>query len=316
MEIKIIKSLPLLLCLCPVSSFASVQPVNESNHYPMNKFSVNAAVGYLGGESNEYVYREDGSKLSELNWTINGASVLKGEINVDVLPWLSANANGWGTVGTNSATMNDYDWMNPAQTHWTDWSNHPDTDLDYANNIDVNLRGWFLQQQHSKLGVTAGYAQSSFSFLAKGGCFQYENGLYTGCFPDNLRGISYQQTFETVYLGLTGKYLMNQVELAATVKVGPQINATDTDQHYLRDLVFTDSGSGSTFFSATLSAGYYFNQATKVFFEASGTSFSNDKANTVIEDTFTGESRRLDNQAGLGNNNYVLALGIQYALQG
>ncbi len=277
----------------------------------MDKLSISAAAGYLGGESNEYVYNENGTKLSQLNWKINGAAIIKGEINFDLLPWLTANANGWSTMGSSNALMDDYDWMNPAQSTWTDWSHHPDTDLNYANTIDLNLRGWFLQNQNYKFGATAGYEQNFFDFLAKGGCYQYYNGFYTGCFPNNEPMISYQQTFETVYLGLTGKYLMNNFELNGTLKFSPWVQANDVDEHYARGLTFTDSGDNSSFSSVTLAAGYYVSQYTKVFFEAAFNQFTNGKADIEINNHRTG-IEFINNAASLCNNNYVLALGVQY----
>ena len=297
--------------LNPSSSFSALQTVTETVPYRADKLSLTAAAGYLGGESNEYVYNDTGKKLSQLNWKIDGAAIINGAINVDVLPWLTANVNGWTTMENNHALMDDYDWVNPAQSSWTDWSHHPDTDLNYANNIDLNLRGWFIQNQYYKIGATAGYEQSSFDFLAKGCCYQYNNGLYTGCFPNNELGIGYQQTFETGYLGLTGKYLMNNVELNATLKFSPWVQANDIDKHYARDITFTETGDNSSFSSITIAAGYYFSQFTKAFFEASYNQFTNGKADTLLDNN-RGDVYYIQNGAGLGNNNYTLALGVQY----
>lgn len=310
MKIKIIQILSCILMLGPITSVSSQQLVTEQNTYRLNGFSINAAAGYLGGESNEYVYDEMGRKLSELNWKINGAAIIKGEVNVDFLPWLTGNARGWSTLDSSNALMDDYDWMNPAQSGWTDWSHHPDTDLNYANNMDFNLRGWFLQKPNYKLGATAGYEQSSFDFLAKGGCYQYNNGLYTGCFANSEPMIGYQQTFETVYLGLTGKYLVNNFELNATVKYGPWVQANDVDQHFARNLVFNESGENSNFSSVTVAAGYHVNPRAKVFFEAAFNQFTNGKADMELNNGI--DTYFINNAAGLGNNNYVLALGVQY----
>lgn len=279
----------------------------------MDKLSINGSLGYLGGESNEYVYNEYGNKISQLDWKIKGAPIIKGEVNFDLWTWLTANVNGWTTLNNNSqALMDDYDWLNPAQSGWTHWSHHEDTDLNDAYNIDLNLRRWFLQNQNYKLGAVLGYEQTSLDFLAKGGCYQYNNGLQTGCFPSNEPMIGYQQTFDTVYFGLTSKYLVNNFELNATLKFSPWVQANDVDEHYARDLTFTENGDNSNFAALSLMAGYYVNQYTKLFFEGSYNQFSNGKADTLIEDHQTGFSYYFHDAAGLSNNNYVLALGVQY----
>lgn len=290
------------------NSFSAIQP---NINYHVGDFSANVAAGYLGGESNEYVYDESGRTLSQLNWKIDGAAIIKGEVEFDLLTWLTANVNGWTTLDKGHAQMDDYDWMNPARSTWTDWSHHPDTDLNYANNIDLNLRAWFLQNQHYKLGGMAGYQQNSFEFLAKGGCYQYAEGLYTGCFPDHEPGIRYQQTFETTYVGLAGKYLLNNVELNATFKISPWVQARDVDEHYARDITFTENGENSTFTSVTLAAGYFVSPHTKVFFETAYNQFANGKADTQIND-HRGIIYQVDDSSGLSNHNYVLALGVQY----
>ena len=296
-----------------MNSFSYQTTIPESATYRMDKFSISGSLGYLGGESNEYVYDESGRTLSQLTWKINGAAIIKGEVNVDLLPWLSANANGWSTMDTNGAQMDDYDWMNPAQSKWTDWSHHPDTDLNDANAIDLNLRGWVLQNQHYKLGVTAGYQEDSFDFSARGGCYQYANGLYTGCFHSNETLIDYQQNFEATYLGLTGKYLMNAIEFNATVKFSPWVKASDVDEHYARNITFTERGNHSNFSSVTASAGYYMSQYTQLFLEAAYTQFANGKADTLLDDYSDGGRYYIADGAGLSNSNYALGFGIKYA---
>ena len=312
MRSKITQILLCILILNPLSSFSFPQSLPENSIYPMDKWSINGSIGYLQGESNEYVYGDGGRQLSELDWKIQGATVIKAELMADLLPWLTANVNGWGTIDNSTALMDDYDWFNPHQSSWTHWSHHPDTELTEATNIDFNLRGWLLQNQNYKLGITTGYQQTSFDFLAKGGCYQYNNGLQTGCFPDHMPMIDYQQTFKTTYLGLTGKYLLNNnFELSATLKYSPWVKSSDVDEHYARDITFTESGDNSTFSSAALSAGYYFSRQTKVFFEAAFIQFTNGMADTEYNDHSNGIIFIRD-AAGLSNQNYVLSLGIQY----
>lgn len=65
--------------------------------------------------------------------------------------------------------MVDHDWMSSEQPGWTDRSIHPDTSANYANEYDLNVKGWLLQGDNYKAGVTAGYQETRFSWTARGG---------------------------------------------------------------------------------------------------------------------------------------------------
>ena len=129
-----------------------------------------------------FIIQEQIKKLSQLDWRIKNAAIINGELNYDVLAWLSIKGRGWTTLAKNKAAMDDYDWFNPNQNHWTDWSHHENTHLNYANELDLSLRAWLLQDQSYKLGVAAGYQWNSFSWRSTGGCYQYNNGIDAGCF--------------------------------------------------------------------------------------------------------------------------------------
>lgn len=72
---------------------------NEKDPYAVNfaadSITVNASPGWPGGESGQYVYDPDtGRKTGELNWLINNAAIIKGDISWDPLFWLTLNAGG------------------------------------------------------------------------------------------------------------------------------------------------------------------------------------------------------------------------------
>ncbi|GGI81901.1 omptin family outer membrane protease [Legionella impletisoli] len=292
-------------------SLNAALPLDKDGIVKQDKLSINAGIGYLGGESKEYVY-EDGRTLSQLNWKIEQAAILLGEINYDLFQNIALNAAGWVTAGMGNAKMDDYDWLNPNQSTWTEWSHHEDTELRYANQIDLNLRGWLMENEHVKLGLMAGYQRNSFSFLARGGCFQYSSGQLIGCFPANEIGIGYQQTFNTGYLGALGHYEINALDVNAAIKYGPYVKSNDVDQHYARSLTFKESGNEASFYSLALDTGYRMNPQAKVYIKGAINYFSHTNANTEMINRISGERDFLTNAAGLKNTNYMLALGIQY----
>ncbi|MCW8386929.1 omptin family outer membrane protease [Fluoribacter dumoffii] len=281
--------------------------------YQLNGLSLNASLGVLSGKAHEYVYyphRE--SQLSQLDWRIKNAALLNGELNYDVLSWLSLNGRGWTTLAKNKAAMDDYDWFNPYQEDWTHWSHHENTHLNYANGLDLSLRAWLMQNQNYKLGLAAGYQWDAFSWRALGGCYEYNNGMNIGCFPDNFPGIGYQQKFRTPYVGLAGKYFINNFEFNALLKYSNWVSARDHDEHYARQLTFKDQGNHFGYYAATLNAGYFVTRGAKIFVEGSYNHFSNGHADTEIINKFSGAHGYESDSAGLSNKNYSLALGMQY----
>jgi plasminogen activator len=299
------------LCFAPVISHAAPEKETTSSR---ERFSLNASVGYLSGTSKEFVYDEsNGRKVSELDWEIKGAPVLRAEANYQLLQWLDLNARGWVTLSESNGVMNDYDWLNPQQVSWTDWSHHEDTSFRQGNEFDLNVRAWFFQQPSYQFAGMAGYQRTLFSFNAKSGCFIYNNGEEIGCFPQNQSIIGYKQVFETPYLGLAGKYRVNAFELNGLVKFSNWVDAQDEDQHYLRHLTFHERGSHFKYYNALINAGYFIKPQIKLFVEGTFSYIPNHAANSEVIDNSTGEREYAPvGAAGLQNSNYIIALGVQY----
>lgn len=119
--------------------------------------------------------------------------------------------------------MVDQDWMDSGTPGtWTDESRHPDTRLNYANEFDLNVKGWFLKESDYRLAIMAGYQESRYSFNATGGTYIYsENGGFrneTGALPDKIKVIGYKQHFKIPYVGLTGNYRYDNFEFGGAFK--------------------------------------------------------------------------------------------------
>lgn len=284
-----------------------------SSCYKYDSINFDLGLGVMAGESKEYVYEQYSShKISELDWKINSSWIIKGQINADVLSWLTVNVSGWNTIVKGDAYMNDYDWLFSNQSSWSHHSYHENTRLKNANEIDVKGIGWFINNYNVKLGVLAGFEWSSFSYLANGGCYSYYNGVITGCFPANEKVIGYRQRFATPIIGLSGKFTRNDFEFSGDIKYGPWVTASDTDEHYLRNLIFKERGTNAKFYSADLTAGYYICSSTKLFLQGVINEFTNARANTTITSTSYSGSISIPDSAGLSNKNYIAALGVLF----
>ncbi|HBN6008155.1 TPA: omptin family outer membrane protease, partial [Enterobacter cloacae] len=276
--------------------------------------SVSASAGMLSGKSDEMVYDEvTGRKISQLDWKIKNVAILKGDISWDAYSFLTLNARGWTSLASGSGHMDDYDWMNAKQSSWTDHSSHPATNVNYANEYDLNVKGWIFQGDNYKAGVTAGYQETRFSWTATGGSYNYDNGTNTGNFPAGERGIGYSQRFSMPYIGLAGQYRFNDFEFNALFKFSDWVRAHDNDEHYMRDLTFREKTSDSRYYGASVDAGYYVTPNAKVFAEFTYSSYEEGKGGTQIIDTNTGESGSIGGDAaGISNRNYTITAGLQY----
>ncbi|KMU40877.1 outer membrane protease [Salmonella enterica subsp. enterica serovar Newport str. 36803] len=199
------------------------------------------SVGVLNGKSRELVYDTDtGRKISQLDWKIKNVATLQGDLSWEPYSFMTLDARGWTSLASGSGHMVDHDWMSSEQPGWTDRSIHPDTSANYANEYDLNVKGWLLQGDNYKAGVTAGYQETRFSWTARGGSYIYDNGRYIGNFPHGVRGIGYSQRFEMPYIGLAGDYRINDFECNVLFKYSDWVNAHDNDEHYMRKLTFRE----------------------------------------------------------------------------
>ena len=276
--------------------------------------TVSASAGILRGKSHEMVYDEvTGRKVSQLDWKIKNVAILKGNISWDAYSFLTLNARGWTSLASGSGHMDDYDWMNAKQSSWTDHSSHPSTNVNYANEYDLNVKGWIFQGDNYKAGVTAGYQETRFSWTATGGSYNYDNGAYQGNFPAGERGIGYSQRFSMPYIGLAGQYRFNDFEFNALFKFSDWVRAHDNDEHYMRDLTFREKTTDSRYYGASVDAGYYVTPHAKVFAEFTYSSYEEGKGGTQIIDSNTGESGSIGGDAaGISNHNYTITAGLQY----
>ncbi|KJI83407.1 omptin family outer membrane protease [Enterobacter asburiae] len=289
-------------------------PTIVTPDFSPDSLAVSASAGMLSGKSHEMVYDEaTGRKISQLDWKIKNVAILKGDITWDAYSFLTLNARGWTSLASGSGHMDDYDWMNEKQSSWTDHSSHPATNVNYANEYDLNVKGWILQGDNYKAGVTAGYQETRFSWTATGGTYNYDNGAYQGNFPTGERGIGYSQRFSMPYIGLAGQYRFNDFEFNALFKFSDWVRAHDNDEHYMRDLTFREKTTDSRYYGASVDAGYYVTPHAKVFAEFTYSSYEEGKGGTQIIDTNTGDSGSIGGDAaGISNHNYTITAGLQY----
>ncbi|MEP8986055.1 omptin family outer membrane protease [Enterobacter cloacae] len=307
----------LALTLATPISFSALADSGEALFTP-EKVSSEIGLGSLSGKTKERVYEPDsgGHKNSQLNWKYNNAAIIKGSIDWDLLPWVSLGASGWTTLASRGGYMDDTDWQDLDQDAWTDQSKHPDTRLNYANEFDVNIKGWLLNEPAYRVGVMAGYQESRYSFKASGGSYHYtdeDTGLPDiGDFPAGVTVIGYKQRYKMPYIGLVGHYRYERFEFGGSFKYSGWVRSSDNDEHYLTDTTFRSKVKNQNYYSIAGNAGYYVTPNAKVYIEGTWNRTTNKKGSLSAYDYSTGETQRADNSSGIENWNFMTTVGLKY----
>jgi plasminogen activator len=276
--------------------------------------TISSSLGLLNAESQEFVYQPEynGRKLSQIDWKAENIPIVKMDISWDLLSRLTLTARVWSTLSSGTGVMDDYDWKMPGQSKWTDWSHHEKTHLNYANEIDLNTKFWFLKQNDYRIGLMGGYQRNNNSWTSYGGNYNYNNGNNLFTASDSVTSIGYKQKFEMSYIGLVGRYHYQKFEFNTLLKYSRWVNAYGDDEHYLRQLSFKDSSKGSRYYAVVVDAGYYVTDNTKLFVEASWNRHTEGKGDTQIIDSGAGVLANVANSAGIAHQNQTIAIGLQY----
>ncbi len=309
----------LLAILLTTPVVFSAQATTDSHSFSTEKIDAEMSMGTLSGKTKERVYEPDegGRKISQLDWRYNNAAIIKGAVNWNVMDRISVGASGWSTLDSRGADMTDRDWAdsrNPGQ--WTDESSHPGTRLNYANEYDLFIKAWLLNETDYRLGMMAGYQENRYSFSASGGSYIYsEDGGFrneTGTFPTGERVIGYKQRFKMPYIGLTGSYRYDRFEFGGSFKYSDWVRATDNDEHYGREITFRSKIKNQSFYSVSANAGYFVTPEAKVYIEGTWSRITNKKGDASLYDRTDNTSESHKNSAGIESYSFMTTVGLRY----
>lgn len=291
--------------------------VTEERRFGAGDVEVSVGLGLLNGQAKEKAYYE-GEKLSQLNWDLKQVPTLHLGLTFHPSEWLSLDARGWTQMGKGRSHMKDYDWMDGEDEPWTDYSDHPDTKVKKAWQAEFTATVWALKREDLALGAMLGYQRSEFGWEAKGGRFIYssEDGFRDeiGEVPAKLKGISYEQTFDTPYIGLVGLYTHDNWELEGRFKYSQWVKARQYDQHHLRDLTFTGQNDNrGKMQSLALGVSYRIQPQLTIKAAVDYQMFAETKGNTLINDLDEGKRYRAGDKSSSQANRTVLStLALNY----
>ena len=186
--------------------------------------------------SHELVYSPStGKKLSELIWKADDVQMLG--IQFDYLAskrWFLHIS--YKTNLSDNAQMDDYDWLKDGISDWSHWSTHPNTKLDKFTILDISWNNQLKSDSDIQKEVVIGYKIENRAFKAYDGSYIYssnsgfrdQSGNFSGL------GISYEEEFKTLYLGLNLKKYYDRFILSGRIAYSPKVTATNIDTHHNR----------------------------------------------------------------------------------
>ncbi len=291
--------------------------VTNEQRLKVGSVDLSLGLGLLSGRSQEKVY-ENGEKLSQLTWDIKQVPTLHLGLAFHPLDWLSYDVRGWTRISAGNSHMKDYDWLSDEDVGWTDYSDHPNTRLRNAWQLEFAATGWALKRENLALGVTAGYQRSRFDWDAKGGSYVYSSpdGFrdVEGRIPDGLNVISYQQTYDTPYLGLVGLYNLRNWSLESRFKYSQWVRSRGFDTHHLRATTFSDdNGNTGRMQSLALGLTYNLNPQLSVKAGIDHQVYTSTRGNVLIKEAYSGYSGRTEPKSSAQTNRTTLTtLAVAY----
>lgn len=282
------------------------------------KVSGRLSLGLLTAEANELVYDSaSGAKASHLTWESDTVAMLGFGGSITPVHWLKLNADFKINVSEGSSTMDDYDWF-VTGADWTHWSHHEDTDVDSITMFDINAEFTMMGKDQTRLYGIVGYKQDTFEWSAYGGTYVYSvNGFRdsSGSFPDGEKGISYEQTYKTPYLGLGFEMDFTPVTFAGRFTYSPAVDLATVDNHYQRNLEFTDDFETGDMFGLDVAVVYALTTNLKLAGSLHYLSYDEVKGSTNVKDTISGYTVHYDGDvAGSDNTSTLIAATLIYEL--
>ena len=304
------------------SNFSKKDEINNKslnqNEEEIYKHSFIISLDKVNGMADEIVYN-GAKKVSHLEWDIKNLKMLSLGFNSQFSDGFGARIKFSNAINNGDGKMVDYDWIgknydgNKNHANWTHRS-ISDVKIQKAQQFDI-AGSYNLYKDELKFNL--GYKYDRFKWRDYGGSYIYSgNGgfrNYVGNFNDE-RGITYEQTFNTPYIGLEYQKELFDKEIYGNIfgNYSNLVYAHDTDIHHLKNYKFDEYFKN----------GEYYNWGANIFSKVKenlylGVGYEyvyypENRGYTIMQDLATGESYKYENSAGIINKFSKISLNLKY----
>ncbi|MDR3088283.1 MAG: omptin family outer membrane protease [Desulfobulbaceae bacterium] len=283
------------------------------------------SVGMTTGTAHEVVHMPPGltdilprrgNLLSKLSWDIDNVVMLGAGVSVRPTSWLKFNADVAVAVTDGDGGLEDYDY---AAANTDEWTHYSDSDADVEDGLlfDVNAELKFLTFRNTSVFGILGYKHDKWSWEATGGKYIYSTYYLRdtqGSLPNDRPGISYEQTFDTPYIGVGFNTDLSAVSLAGRFIFSTLVSADAEDTHHLRDLHYEDDMDDGRMIGLDLALTAPLTQRLSLIGSYHYQKYDDMDGGETITDLRTGQKESIDyNIAGMDQNLSVFALSLAYS---
>ncbi|MCL1814648.1 MAG: omptin family outer membrane protease [Treponema sp.] len=220
--------------------------------------SIGTSLGFLAGEGEEIVYRNEISshKLSQLLWKFEPVVYAGIDLNYNwKLPLPSGRISLFaGTsfkfgLPSGQGAVEDRDWMHPSITDFLTHYSVSTIKTENAILLDTDIGTAFAISENFSVKAFISYGFMHFYWKAKGGSFLYpdddgDNFYY----PNSITVGTYKQTWHILSAGTSLYYRFNpKFDIEPFIKVSPLIWCSSLDEHLAAEKVITDTMFGGLF---------------------------------------------------------------------
>ncbi|MDH5572959.1 MAG: omptin family outer membrane protease [Gammaproteobacteria bacterium] len=312
----------LLLMFYSEASSAAPGRYNDWRSTVKSSGEVYISTGIATGKANELVYCQPSGcpvdyKLSQLIWEIKDVIMLEAGFSTTADD-VTFNFDGKLRVTEGTGVMDDYDWLY-LNRDWSDWSHHEDTRVTEGMILDLSLDFRLYAVSQTNLALVLGYKSETWGWESRGGSYIYSDtdnlGFrdQTGSFTPGRLSISYEQKFETPYIGLKFNTSLENWRFHARAIYSNMVDVSATDYHHLRDLTFKNSYEDGemTAYNATLA--YQFGAGFGLMARFDYQEYKEVRGGTDYSVTSTGANAGYcRNCAGTDNSTTTWSLGMLY----
>ena len=275
--------------------------------------SVDLNISTFSSEVKEIVYTNNGGrKLSELTWEANNIKMLGIGYSVNFNKFFKINLNYKRNYSTGNGMMNDYDWLDSSNANtWSDWSTHPNTEVDLVEHIDINFEKNIFDSGTNKVNLSLGYKEENTKYSSYDGSYIYSS---SGVLRDQVgtfsgKVISYEHDITMPYAKIDYEYNENEFKLFAGISYSPKVTINDLDTHHSRNLQFEDSFSDATYKGFNVGIEYRNDKSLSFDVEYNKAIYEEISGNTKVTNLINGASNTYGG-AGFSQEYDMLAFSI------
>lgn len=288
---------------------AAIIAVQMSAAYAKNEakpFQASAELGVLNGKAkmNESI---NGKNTLNLNANIKNAPIAKFGFKWEFVENAHLNFSAMHNLAKKRSDLK-MDIRDPVNDQFIMQLNRTSSQLKRAYNWDLNVDYQFLNEPDYQVGAMLGVQQSLYNWKAKGGVLRLNNQVL-GISP-NSSIFEMEQKYTNLYLGVFGRYQVEQFELSSSVKYSPWVKGSNEVKNLNTGAkVDKTSANNAKQYAFMLNAAYEVMPDLKVFAEYDWEKFS--KANKSGKTRVNGN--RADLHQSFENQNSTLSVGVKYS---